>query len=348
MTKLPPTFRNREMLGEAPRIVIYGAGQFGQYIVRIATIKGWPIVAAFNRAGDKIGKDIGELAGIEPIGVKVQDCDTASYEIEADIAIVAITDQLKINIVAYRRLLGAGMNVICHGAASHYAKGMDAEISDEIDQLAKANAVSFAGCGIWDMSRTWAGILATAPCTDITSITHTSITDAEMIGKELMMVTGITMTPAQYEAEIASQESRMGSFYKVIPHQVADAIGYTVTKVTERREPIIYDEPIFCKLLERDIVPGECAGTRIVAEVHTQEGLTINAHIELRIFREGEKENMIWEVEGKPSLKVTVERTDAGYFTAASMFNRIPDVIDAEPGLQPISKLGLMRHSALI
>ena len=33
-------------------------------IVRFAADKGWPIVAAFNRAGAKVGRDIGRLAGL--------------------------------------------------------------------------------------------------------------------------------------------------------------------------------------------------------------------------------------------------------------------------------------------
>ena len=47
-----------------PRIVIYGAGQVGQYIARFAVQKGWPIVAAFNRAGAKVGQALGRLAGL--------------------------------------------------------------------------------------------------------------------------------------------------------------------------------------------------------------------------------------------------------------------------------------------
>ena len=47
-----------------PRIVIYGISQFGQYVARFAVQKGWPIVAAFNRAGAKVGQDLGRLAGL--------------------------------------------------------------------------------------------------------------------------------------------------------------------------------------------------------------------------------------------------------------------------------------------
>jgi hypothetical protein len=42
-----------------PRIAIYGVGQYGSLAARFAVQKGWPIVAAFNRAGSKVGQDWG-------------------------------------------------------------------------------------------------------------------------------------------------------------------------------------------------------------------------------------------------------------------------------------------------
>ena len=80
-----------------PRIVIYGTGQFGQFITRLAVEKGFPVVAAFNRAGEKIGQDLGRVAGLErDIGVVVQDCDQADFsKLNADIGIVTISDRLR-------------------------------------------------------------------------------------------------------------------------------------------------------------------------------------------------------------------------------------------------------------
>ena len=88
-----------------PRIVIYGMGQFSHYITRFAVHKGWPIVAAFNRAGPKVGQDVGQLTGLGyDLGVVVQDCDTASYDnLEADIALVLMTDDMSNNFPASRR-----------------------------------------------------------------------------------------------------------------------------------------------------------------------------------------------------------------------------------------------------
>ena len=71
----------------APRIAIYGVGQYGTMIARLAAERGWPIAAAFNRAGPKVGQDLGRIAGLgRDLGVIVQDCESGDYAaLDADI-----------------------------------------------------------------------------------------------------------------------------------------------------------------------------------------------------------------------------------------------------------------------
>ena len=183
----------------APRLAIYGLGQYGQHIVRIAVRKGWRIVAAFNRAGDKVGRDFGRLAGLDlNLEVVVQDCDHADYgRVDADIGVVAVSDRIADNFSAYERLLGAGLNVICHGTESINPSVANPEVAGKVDQLAKRNNVTFTGTGIWDMSGIWSGILVAGPCTDITSLLHVSVTDIERFGKALVLATGVGMSVAE-------------------------------------------------------------------------------------------------------------------------------------------------------
>jgi 2,4-diaminopentanoate dehydrogenase len=334
-----------------PRVALYGTGHFGQRVTRFAVEKGWTIAGAFNRAGDKVGKDLGRLAGLDrDLGVVVQDCDVANYdEVDAEIGIVGITDRLSANWAAYQRLMNAGMNVICHGAEAYYPWGVDRELARRIDDLARRNNVTFTGAKIWDHTRTWPAIVLVGACTEIRSLFHRSVTDAEQVGKPAMLKTGVGMTAAEYDRKIARVDGQIGGFYKLIPHSVMGALGYAVTNAVERREPVFFEEAIYCKLLERNIEPGTCAGTRVVIEVATEQGVTAIAHIELRLVREGETPHMMWSVDGTPSSKIIFERgsDDAAYGTLSCLFNRIPDVILARPGIQDVSRLGVMRHSAL-
>lgn len=333
------------MTNEPPRIVIYGTGQYGLEAARIALAKGWRIVGALNRAGKKVGGDLGRLAGLDrDVGVPVQDCDLADYDrLEADVAIVATTDRLSQNLPAYRRLMAAGLNVICHGAEAYFPQGASAELAVEIDAIARRHGVTFTGTGIWDFSRIWSGILAAGPCTEIRSLFHRSLTDAESATVQLMRVCGVSLTTREFAEQ---NNTAIGGFYKLVPHHVLHALGYSVVRISERREPIVADSPVHCRLLGRDLEPGICLGTRVLAEVETREGVTAVAHTELRILPPGETEHMMWSINGRPASKVRVDRTEAVHSSAACLVNRIPDVMSAPPGIQLVSQLGPLRPTS--
>jgi 4-hydroxy-tetrahydrodipicolinate reductase len=330
-----------------PRLVLYGLGQYNQLVARFAVQKGWPIVAAFNRAGPKVGQDIGRLIGLPEIGVAVQDADTASYDgLDADIGVVTITDYLKDNFRAYERLLNAGLNVISHGVEDYYPYGNDPEIAARIDGLAKQNGVTFSGSGIWDMSRIWSGILAAGPCTELRALFHQSVTDATRGGKALLLRTGAGQTVQEFED--AARVANAANAYKTITQHVLAALGYTVTDSKSYLEPIIAPRDFDCELLGRVIPAGDCIGTRSITETSTAQGVTATSHVEVRLITAAETEHMFWSVDGKPVSRVRVEREDARHATAAALFNRIPDVIAAAPGIVLISQMGPLKPSALL
>ena len=334
-----------------PRIVIYGVGQYGQFITRFAVQKGWTIVAAFNRAGAKIGQDMGRLAGLKrDLGVIVQDCETANFKnLDADIGVVTMTNILGQNLPAYTRLMNAGLNVVCHGTESYYPFGCDAFVAAEIDALGKKNGVTFTGSGIWDMSRIWSGILLAGPCTEIKSLFHSSVTDVtgQALNKEQAKQGGIGFTVEQYQSKGYAQ-SRLLKSYKTIPEHVLVALGYTITNTIVRVEPVLFDAPLESAFMECTIPAGDAVGTRVIGEIETKEGVTARAEIDLRLVRPGEVEHMFWSVDGKPVTRVRVERDDSAHATAANLFNRIPQVIAAPPGIVLVSQLGPLQHTAML
>ncbi len=333
---------------QPPRIAIYGVGQYGALITRFAAEKGWPIVAAFNRAGPKVGQDLGRVAGLgRDLGVIIEDTTSGGFtDLDADIGVVTHRDLLRANVDAYRKFMGAGLNIACHGGQSYLPQVNDPELAEEIEALAQDNGVTFTGCGIWDMSRIWSGILTAGPCVDITSLHHSSLTDPQGQVRSLPRGSMINQPPEVFY-EMRMHENPVLLGIRSIPELVLGGLGYTVTESTTTVEPVVYDVPVQTHYVpEGFFEPGVCVGVRSRSEVTAVEGVVATTLIEQRMFLPDDVEHMTWEVEGTPRNRMRVERLDSAEATAGNLFNRIPDIIAAPPGIVPVTELGPLTSSA--
>ena len=89
-------------------------------------------------------------------------------------------------------------------------------------------------------------------------------------------------------------------------------------------------------------------GTRCVSETETEERVTARVEADVRFRLEHETEHMFWEVKGMPTTRLRTERDNSAHATASCLFNRIPDVIAAKPGVVKVTELGPLKHTALI
>lgn len=331
----------------SPKIVIYGVGFTGQALVRIAHKKGYQIVAALNRAGKKVGQDIGRLSGLNiDLGVIVEDCETAEYDaIDADIVLNASAPSLKENVICYERFLTRGINVLCHAGEAYNPYWSNPELAQEIDELAKKNSATFSGSGIWDMTRIWAGMLVGAPCVEINSIHHFTTTEVMRAGTHWAKVVGLGMTIDEYDKKLGRGNSSIANALTVPSITVLQHYGYNITKVERRREPIIWDVPINCPILKKEFKAGLVIGTCFIVDVETKDGVTATTRASYRVFEKGEDEEMCWRVNGLPGMEIRVKREDSGMASASSLFNRIPEVIAAEAGIQTLMELGPAKPS---
>lgn len=333
---------------DSPRIVVYGLGFVGKQLAGFALDQGWDIVGAFNRAGDKVGQDVGTLLGRAAIGVFVQDCDRASYQdLQADLAFVAVSDRLEINFPAYQRLMSSGANILCHGAESSNPRRLNPTIAAEIQTLALDNGVTFTGGGIWDMTRIWSGILSVGPNTDIEAMTHTSYTDIARQGVHLLKFCGAGLSVEEYIANDIAGKTGLAGIATIPPLCVVDALGLTVADIKEHVEPIVWQQDHDSHWLNTTLKAGTVVGTRMRVDIITKESITIANCFEYRDFRQDEQEEMIWKVQGKPSMEVKVVREASHMASASSLFNRVPDVLQAAPGIRELWTYPPLRPSAL-
>ncbi len=135
--------------------------------------------------------------------------------------------------------------------------------------------------------------------------------------------------------------------HRAIPELVLRKLGYTIAHSDATAEPVVYDVPVETRLIpEGRFEAGVCVGVRTRLEVTTDEGVVATASIEQRMFLPGDVEHMDWDVQGTPRNRIRVERLDSAQASAGNLFNRIPDIIAAPPGIVPVTELGPLTPSA--
>jgi 4-hydroxy-tetrahydrodipicolinate reductase len=233
---------------------------------------------------------------------------------------------------------------------SYYPACHDKALAAEIDALAKLQGVTFTGSGIWDMSRIWSGILTAGPCTEITSIDITSLSNAEAQTHSLEQMKQFAISePVERFHEKGIANGVIAHVFKSVPEMVLIALGYDVIETTSVVEPVVFDEPVASARAPGGVFEaGLCMGIRLRSKTTTRQGAIGTATVDSRIIKPGEIEAMYWSVEGKPRTRTHVERLDSAHATASNLFNRIPDVIAARPGIVPVFELGPLKPTALI
>ena len=103
------------------RVIIYGVGRINQLATRLMGEKGVEVVGAINRTGPKVGRDLGEVAGLgNPLGVIVSDDAESVPQTPADLALVGIYDDMERMFPIFKRCIEHRLNVISVGAHHSY------------------------------------------------------------------------------------------------------------------------------------------------------------------------------------------------------------------------------------
>ena len=212
--------------------------------------------------------------------------------------------------------------------------------------------MTFTGSGIWDMSRIWAGILAVGPCTNTTLLYHRSTTDVvgqvlqSSAGAEQARIIGVGMSLEEFESEGMNNQP-MALPYATNAVQVLEYHDFTISKIETAAEPVTFDYDYPSPWNDQILPAGTCMGSRVIGVVETEQGAVARTEIEARLFHQGEIEHTYWEVDGQPRCGIRVDRKDPRLTTAGCLFNRIPDIIQAPPGIVPVSKFKPLKSSSV-
>lgn len=343
------------------RVVQYGCGKMSKYTMRYVYETGMKIVGAFDINPNVIGKDIGEIIDSEDKNIfieGIEDIENRLKEIKPDIVIV--TTMSLLNDVKDVLLLCAklGINAITTCEEAFYSWNSNPNVTMEIDRLAKENKCVITGCGYQDYF--WGNLIYSLAGTThkITKIKGSSSYNVEDYGIALAEAHGAGLTLEEFEKEIASidnisfeersklieEGNFLPSYMWNVAGWLADRFGWHITKQTQKCVPLTCEEELHSNTLGITIKKGTATGMSAVINVETEEGVTLEIECIGKVYSLTECDKNDWTICGEPDTRVVIEKPATVELTCADIVNRIDDVMHADYGFTPTSRMDYSRY----
>ena len=326
------------------RVLQWGLGAMGSGMANLALEKsGLRLVAAVDSRPDLVGRDLGEVLGLDRrLGVCVTD-DPASVldRTAVDVVMIATTSWARDQLGDLRTILGAGINVVSIAEELADVAAQSPDIAAELDALAVENGVSVVGVGVNP------GLVLDLLVVTLTAGSHTverieasRVNDLSPFGPTVMRSQGVGTSPDAFRAGLADGTIVGHVGFPESIHLISEALGLGVDRIEQTREPII--SSVRRQTPYVSVEPGMVAGcahtgigyrgdTEVIRLIHPQQ---VHPHLEQQ-----ETGDYI-HIHGVPEVHMSIKPEVAGGLATIGMaVNMVPRILAATPGLKRVIDL---------
>lgn len=267
------------------KVITFGCGFMGRNVTRFMQERGGFEHLAVMGRKSHLGEDIGEIAGIGPVGAKIY--PIADYE--------KILDEMKPDVIFdtgsgwpdvvenTKKALVRSIPVIALAEEFFSLKYEFEDVYKELDAIAKEHDTRFCGLGMQDVNWVNQCVVMAANSHNLKRIVATNTCILDYAGASEFDRVGLNLTEEEFykyhEADPAPQNAFTFSLY-----QIAEEMGLHVSGVDhENTTPILAPDDYTSKFLSPKeaaefggtIKKGRVMGARRCSTVHTEEGLDL-------------------------------------------------------------------------
>lgn len=342
---------------EKVKVVQFGTGKMAKYTMRYVYEKGGEVVGAVDVNPAVIGKDIGEIIGCENKNVKVtsfEDAEAMLKEVKPDICVVETMSLIKDLEDPFMLCAKLGINAISTCEEAFFPWNSNPNLTKKIDELAKQTGCTITGSGYQDIY--WGQLITSiaGSTQKITKIKGSTSYNVEDYGIALANAHGAGLTLDEFDKQVAivdkiSDEERnkiiqsgdyLPSYMWNTNGWLCEKLGLTIKSQTQVTVPTTNKEDIYSSTLGMTVKAGDATGMSAVVTTETEEGIIIESECIGKVYSKEDYDKNEWTVYGEPNTTITVARPSTVELTCATIVNRIPDVINAQPGYVTTDKLG--------
>ncbi|KAJ3330626.1 hypothetical protein HDU93_000295 [Gonapodya sp. JEL0774] len=335
------------------KVMLWGWGLMNPICAKYVLQNGGEIVLIVDRNAARVGKTVGDLTSDLPsisslVVTPPSDAAAAIAATKPDICILATRSTLKELEEPILACVSKGVSVVTVAEEATYPLTTAKTVVEKVDKVAKANNAAIFGSGYSE----WAWVVVPAAiagaAATVSKVVGLSSYNVNDYGSALCEKHGVGLSAADFQAKISSQASTAGPSYAWSASEgLANALGFTVTKVIQEFQPTFANVPVYCEVLKRTLEVGTCTGMAAKATVTTVEGAEIIFSTVGKVYAPGDEDCNDWEIFGDPAkitLKMPVPPTVET--TCASAVNRIPQILSGPAGYITFKDLGAINYIA--
>lgn len=319
-------------------IVQIGLGSLGQNIVRFATERsGIKIIAAVDPAPDKVGRDLGNLCSLRPLGITVcKDLKTALKGKNADVAVLTTVSSLKAIEKQIEEIAMAGLDIVSTCEELSFPWRTHPLIAERIDKICRKQNVACVGTGVNPgFLMDYLPCTLSSVCQKVNSIKVTRIQNASNRRVSFQQKIGTGLTRSRFRAKEADGTLRHVGLVESM-HMIAQSLNWKLDRTTESLKPVIAKRTITSGYIK--INKGRACGVEQIGRGYIGKKEVIRLHFRAAVD-ERESVDTI-EITGNPTIKSTIPGgVNGDIATCAITINAIRSISVIKPGLKTMLDL---------
>lgn len=329
-------------MGRTLKVLHYGLGPIGQAVARLVLdTPGLKIVGAADVAPDLVGRDVGEVLGLQnKLRVKIDGApERLLRRTRADVAVLCTSSSLAGVQDQVEDLLTRGFNVVTTCEELAFPLPEKRRVARALDALARRKKVSLLATGVNPgYSMDALALMLTAPCTRVHRVSVTRVVDAGTRRLPLQRKIGAGLTLAQFRRAVTENSVRHVGLVESV-HMIAAGLGLHLDKVEESLDAAVAPRDLETDYLR---IPAGCAaGIKQNAVGYANGEMVVSLDLQMYVGAAPARDHVL--VDGTPTVDMTISGGIPGdVATAAMVVNCIPKLMAARPGLLTMRDLPLV------
>jgi len=315
------------------KVLHFGLGPIGVGVVKqVAQRKGFKIVGAVDIDPAKVGRDLGEVAGVgRVLRVKVSDdARKAIKSTKPDVVVLCTNSSMKKVLPQMEAILKLRVPIVSTTEELAYPTKGNMRYARAIHKMAKKAKVAVLGTGVnpgFVMDAL--PITLTGVCEKVDALRIDRIQDARVRRLPFQQKIGAGLTREQFQRKVDEGSVRHVGLAESVS-MIADALGWKLDKITDDIRPRIATQTVASEYLAVD--PGYVCGIEQDGIGYRNGMPVITLHMEAYLGAPESYDAV--EITGSPALKMKIAGGVHGDIATASIVvNSLPKILDVSPGL---------------